>query len=871
MRRLWNIFIDWVADKIDVNIDPDLTAAAKAEPPSDQSRAAEKDLAQAHLIYLSRRPSAMHTALLVRVLSRAGLPVPRGTLSLTGEGHFRRSRYPRIVIRSYLRPRRGSESFWPSRRHHRVRLQHYLDDISQYDRRRRLALIPFAVFTGRGSRLIHKDSVALFDFDYFPMLDMLRIVLFALFRDRVQLRIGAPFFPERDEPAAGALRKISRRIYGWEKLVQAARSPSHESLSRVVLSGPRYEKVARDLSLQESASLFTIHGRAERILYGMAARFHSLIIGFLYLILRRVLPRMFTIRIDGLEGLKRQIGETPVVVIPSHRSHADYIILSYLFFTGGLPLPHVAAGDNLNFWPIGRMLRAGGAFFIRRRIDRDDRLYKTVLDLYLTVLLKQGSVIEFFIEGGRSRSGTMLPPRFGLLKYLVRAYLQGQREDLAFVPVSIAYDRLPEERALIGEQAGARKERESAFQLFRIIPGLRRSFGAVTVVVGDPIPISGIDGSRSRAAGDGTETLSTNELTANIGNKISQKIQSGMVLTPRSLLSLVLADLDRRGAGVSEIRTEQIAGRIAGLFELLAAAAGNIREDSEPASEQADEPAGPRALTCLFPLLPLGVSDSLAAAFEHDSWDQAMSALTKGIAEEGADIAELDDATGKFRPGEGSALRRDYYRNTIISHLINPLFYLLAGQAGQAAAAGGDLAGYQRQVVQKLHHLFTPICLLPDWPIWAADFNRAGGRFEIMGLIERGTLPAESDFDDIGSWKIGRQSLDKFGYLLWTIRPLLEAVKSALAVSSGLPEEGISEEKFNGRVRNGAIQVVTTSMLGWARDFLIGEGVLQKIVMDRDASGPRVLGLVSADKEIGQSLFQLLRQLLSNPREKAEQ
>jgi hypothetical protein len=204
----------------------------------------------------------------------------------------------------------------------------------------------------------------------------------------------------------------------------------------------------------------------------------------------------------------------------------------------------------------------------------------------------------------------------------------------------------------------------------------------------------------------------------------------------------------------------------------------------------------------------------------------------------------------------------------MIDHLIDPLFYLLLGNSALNEAVGGSdkLKVFQRGTAEKLHRLFRPIALLPDWEEWTPRFVRAGQRLSRSGVIEWIEPPDASDSGSIGTWRIPQAAWSKYGYMLWTIRALLESVQSALSVSAMLPEEGLEDDKFSWRVRNGAVQAVTTSMLGWAREFLIDEGVLQKIVMDRDGAGPRITGVVSNDRQIGQDLFQLLRLILISSR-----
>ena len=148
---------------------------------------------------------------------------------------------------------------------------------------------------------------------------------------------------------------------------------------------------------------------------------------------------------DELAMVREQARKGSVVYIPSHKSHIDYLVLNYVLFHYHMHVPRIAAGKNLAFWPMGNIFRKSGAFFIRRTF-RGARLYATVFKRYVKALLKEGHPLEFFIEGGRSRSGKLVLPKIGFLSILLEAYKEGYCDDLIFVPSSISYDRIIEEK-----------------------------------------------------------------------------------------------------------------------------------------------------------------------------------------------------------------------------------------------------------------------------------------------------------------------------------------------------------------------------------------------------------------------------------------
>ncbi|HWX65013.1 MAG TPA: glycerol-3-phosphate 1-O-acyltransferase PlsB [Rhodanobacter sp.] len=178
-----------------------------------------------------------------------------------------------------------------------------------------------------------------------------------------------------------------------------------------------------------------------------------------------------------------------VVYVPSHRSHADYLLMSYQLHVSGVVVPHIAAGANLNLPVIGPILRRGGAFFLRRSL-KGNALYSVVFNEYLAQLIDRGVPIEYFIEGGRSRTGRLLAPRAGILAMTVRAFLRAPRRPVLFQPVYIGYEKLMEGKSYAGELSGQPKEKESLFNLLRGLKVLRQRYGHVALNFGEPIELS---------------------------------------------------------------------------------------------------------------------------------------------------------------------------------------------------------------------------------------------------------------------------------------------------------------------------------------------------------------------------------------------
>jgi len=212
-------------------------------------------------------------------------------------------------------------------------------------------------------------------------------------------------------------------------------------------------------------------------------RFMSAVLGWLW-------NRLYDgVDFEHVEKLN-EIGDgAEIIYVPCHRSHMDYLLLSYVIYRKGFAVPHVAAGVNLNLPVIGRFLRKGGAFFLRRTF-KGDALYAVVFAKYLGFMMARGHSLEYFIEGGRSRTGRLLSPRTGMLSMTLRAYLRDPSRPVVFMPVYFGYERIVEGRTYIGELSGRPKEKESVFGLLKAtVSVLRSKLGKVHVNLGQPIAL----------------------------------------------------------------------------------------------------------------------------------------------------------------------------------------------------------------------------------------------------------------------------------------------------------------------------------------------------------------------------------------------
>ena len=192
--------------------------------------------------------------------------------------------------------------------------------------------------------------------------------------------------------------------------------------------------------------------------------------------------------VQGLSSLKEQVEGKQVIYLPCHRSHLDSLVLSYVLDQEYMELPHILAGSNLNLAGVGRMLKGGGAVFMRRSF-KNNPLYATAFVTYLYYLLDHKIPLEVFIEGGRSRTGKNLPPRIGILSILIEYLMQNSDKDLQLVPISFTYERIPEETAYIKELDGAVKQQENLLELLNAYKVLKKNFGKVFVSFAPPMSL----------------------------------------------------------------------------------------------------------------------------------------------------------------------------------------------------------------------------------------------------------------------------------------------------------------------------------------------------------------------------------------------
>ena len=299
-----------------------------------------------------------------------------------------------------------------------------------------------------------------------------------------------------DAPTVVQCRRVARALRVRYARQRAARIGPDLSHRRTIVGRILRTRAVRAAVAQEvrEKKITRRQGliRARKLAYEIAANYSPAFVRFL----ERVFSWLWTRIYDGVdfgnaEALAKVADGHEIIYVPCHRSHMDYLLLSYVIYRNGYAIPHIAAGLNLNMPVVGRYLRKGGAFFIRRSL-RGNALYMIVFMSYLAAIMARGHSIEYFIEGGRSRTGRLLQPKTGMLTMTLRGFLRAPVRPIVFLPVYFAYERIMEANTYIGELSGKAKEKESIFGLLRTLPRLKEKFGKVHVNIGEPIHLDAL-------------------------------------------------------------------------------------------------------------------------------------------------------------------------------------------------------------------------------------------------------------------------------------------------------------------------------------------------------------------------------------------
>ena len=293
-----------------------------------------------------------------------------------------------------------------------------------------------------------------------------------------------------DKKIAQKLARVARMHFARQRLATVGpRLPVRQDLFNKLLASKAIARAVEDEARSKKISHEKAQQNAVALMEEIAANFSYEAVRLTDRVLGLTWNRLYQgINVHNAERVRQLAHDGhEIVYVPCHRSHMDYMLLSYVLYHQGLVPPHIAAGINLNFWPAGPIFRRLGAFFIRRTF-KGSKLYSTVFREYLGELFSRGYSVEYFVEGGRSRTGRLLDPKTGTLSMTIQAMLRGGTRPITLVPIYIGYEHVMEVGTYAKELRGATKEKESFMQMVRGLSKLR-NLGQGYVNFGEPMPL----------------------------------------------------------------------------------------------------------------------------------------------------------------------------------------------------------------------------------------------------------------------------------------------------------------------------------------------------------------------------------------------
>ena len=373
----------------------------------------------------------------------------------------------------------------------------------------------------------------------------------------------------RSDSAVRALRTVLRRYLKRESALTRGPVllPYHE-MKRVVLDNPALKQLAVARAREQGIAVEAVRRDMEKEYHLIASNFRWWVVRWSDVLLRIVWTRVFSgvdVRPEDIEAIRDAMRKGTAVLMPCHKSHADYVLITWVLYSHNLIVPHVIAGANLAIWPLSTFFRSVGGFFIKRSFA-GEALHPAIFSWYLRELVFRGYPVEFYLEGGRSRSGKLLPPRVGVLGMMFEAAERRPHDhEVTLLPISLAYEEVAEEGAYVREASGEDKAPESMGQVIKARSVLKRRFGRVYLRVGQPIRCSEhVDARDDEPAWTERTEASRKAELHRVGQRVITRIGEVTVVLPTCLVAAALLAHHRRG-----IRQPELLERILRLRALL--------------------------------------------------------------------------------------------------------------------------------------------------------------------------------------------------------------------------------------------------------------------------------------------------------------
>lgn len=494
-----------------------------------------------------------------------------------------------------------------------------------------------------------------------------------------------------------------------------------------------------------------------------------------------------------LAGIAELGEEFPIAFMPSHRSNLDRLTLQFLLWENDMPPNHTAAGINMNFFPVGPFLRRSGAFFIRRSF-RDNELYKFVLRAYLDYLVENRFPLEWYTEGGRSRSGKLLPPKLGVLSWVTDSVMRNKADDMYLIPTSIAYDQIMDVSDYSSEARGGAKQKESASWMVAAIRRLRARYGNIHVRFAEPVSVR-------KELGSDTEELDLQKLAFEVMFRISRVTP----ITPTAVVSIALLAAGKRHTDASEV--SEAGARISRYIdETRLPTTETIRIDTQPVAVE--------------------ILDQLAA---HGS----------------VTVDRTDPATRTVSLSSDQAIQAAYYRNTVVH-------FFVPGAISELALLLAD----QEDGVEGFWDAVATLRDLLKFEFFFADRTRF--RQEVIAEMDRLDLAWRSSLSEDPVALLSKSDLLRAHWAILPFVEAYLIVADELTENGSPPDRkqfiGRCQERGARYLDEGKVSAsesVAEPLFITALDLATNRGVLEAGEADRTAFADEISRVVDAAQRVG--------------------
>lgn len=536
-----------------------------------------------------------------------------------------------------------------------------------------------------------------------------------------------------DDPRqiARTLRSKLLEIYNnekWGVLGPAIKSQS-EMMEKVLYHKNVLDEIA-SLVESEHVSEKKLRKKAYRYYREIAADFSIIVIKWFNKAVQYMFTKIFdgiNYNIEDLKMVREAAQRAPLIFVPSHKSHMDYLIISSLFYENKIIPPHIVAGANLTFFPMGQVFRRSGAFFMRRSF-RGLKLYPTIFRQYIKTLIGEGYSIEVFIEGTRTRTGKLIPPKLGIIRYMAETIEEGYNRDMIFVPITISYDRILEESTYHMELKGKEKETESTSNFMKSRKFLKRKYGRVYLSFNEPISyVQYRDGLKEGE-----------DVVLSLGSHIMRKIGEIVTATPFSVASAAMLLSSAKG-----FTREILKKRIGILADYLKFAGARMSDTLTQAS---------------------GTDEILDYVLDSYLQDGIVGEPVAGVGKDG--VHEVLE--GVYILNENERSRINFYKNSIIHIFLPAVFISLAfiSRDGSDGIEGHAIADTFADLMDLLSEEFVYSEAMLDAPVMIA---------KVLEYFAGRSVISASD----GRYRVAQDGRDELLLFAKGVQDLLEAYLAA--------------------------------------------------------------------------------------------